>query len=57
VVAAPAGTLNPEIPPYFNRILMQLLAKNPRDRFRTACRQKAPPRGPPIFFDVDALAS
>ncbi len=36
VVAAPAGTLNPEIPPYFNRILMQLLAKNPHDRFRTA---------------------
>ncbi|HEX5037479.1 MAG TPA: sigma 54-interacting transcriptional regulator [bacterium] len=36
VKAAPVGTLNPEVPPYFNRILMQLLSKNPRDRFRSA---------------------
>jgi transcriptional regulator with GAF, ATPase, and Fis domain len=36
VTPAPASALNPAIPPYFNRILMQLLAKNPRDRPRTA---------------------
>ncbi len=33
--AAP-GSLNPQIPPYLNRILFRLLAKNPRDRFASA---------------------
>jgi len=36
IIPAPVGTLNAAVPPYFNRILMQLLAKNPRDRFRSA---------------------
>lgn len=36
VIPAPVGTLNTAVPPYFNRVLMQLLAKNPRDRFRSA---------------------
>lgn len=36
VIPAPPGSLNPKIPPYFNRILQQLLSKNPRDRPATA---------------------
>lgn len=36
IIPADAGSLNPQIPPYFNRILMNLMEKNPADRPRYA---------------------
>lgn len=36
VTPAAPGSLNPKIPPYLNRILVTLLEKNPRDRYRNA---------------------